>query len=39
MEPVPGVDNGQQHPLLEKLDWVFTSSSWTLSYPKSSAMP
>lgn len=25
--------NMQDTPLLEKLDWVFTSSSWTLSYP------
>ena len=23
----------QPSPLLEKLDWVFTSSSWTISYP------
>jgi hypothetical protein len=25
--------NMQPSPLLEKLDWVFTSESWTLSYP------
>jgi hypothetical protein len=25
--------NMQRDPLLEKLDWVFTSSSWTISYP------
>lgn len=25
--------NMQDTPLLEKLDWVFTSSSWVLSYP------
>jgi endonuclease/exonuclease/phosphatase family metal-dependent hydrolase len=25
--------NMQDHPLLEKLDCVFTSNSWTLSYP------
>lgn len=29
--------NMQPSPLLEKLDWVFTSSSWTLSYPSTSA--
>jgi hypothetical protein len=28
--------NMQPSPLLEKLDWVFTSSSWTLSYPNTS---
>ena len=28
--------NMQPFPLLEKLDWVFTSSSWTLSYPNTS---
>lgn len=25
--------NMQQNPLLERLDWVFTSTSWTLSFP------
>lgn len=25
--------NMQDNPLLQKLDWVFTSSSWTLQYP------
>lgn len=29
--------NMQPSPLLEKLDWVFTSNSWTLSYPNTSA--
>lgn len=28
--------NMQQDPLLEKLDWVFTSSTWALSYPDTS---
>lgn len=28
--------NMQDTPLLEKLDWVFTSSSWALSYPDTS---
>jgi hypothetical protein len=28
--------NMQQDPLLEKLDWVFTSSSWATSYPNTS---
>jgi hypothetical protein len=28
--------NMQQDPLLEKLDWVFTSSSWATSYPDTS---
>jgi hypothetical protein len=27
----------QPSPLLEKLDWVFTSSSWTLTYPNTSS--
>lgn len=26
----------QPSPLLEKLDWVFTNDSWTLSYPTTS---
>ena len=25
--------NMQPSPLLQKLDWVFTSNSWTISYP------
>ena len=29
--------NMQTPPLLEKLDWIFTSSSWVLSYPNTSA--
>jgi hypothetical protein len=29
----------QKDPLLEKLDWFFTSSSWTLSYPATYAYP
>lgn len=28
--------NMQQPPLLEKLDWVFTNNSWTLTYPETS---
>jgi hypothetical protein len=28
--------NMQQDPLLEKLDWVFTSSPWAMSYPDTS---
>jgi hypothetical protein len=28
--------NMQDDPLLEKLDWVFTTSSWTNSYPATS---
>jgi len=28
--------NMQQPPLLEKLDWVFTSNSWGISYPTTS---
>jgi hypothetical protein len=31
--------NMQQDPLLEKLDWVFTSASWTISYPSSFVYP
>lgn len=26
--------NMQQPPLLEKLDWIFTNNSWTLTYPE-----
>jgi hypothetical protein len=29
--------NMQQNSLLEKLDWVFTSSNWTTSFPKTLA--
>lgn len=29
--------NKQHPPLLERLDWFFTSNSWTLSYPDSAA--
>jgi hypothetical protein len=29
----------QQDPLLEKLDWFFTSASWTASYPSSFVYP
>ena len=29
--------NRQQPPLLERLDWFFTSASWTLSYPSTIA--
>lgn len=28
----------QQPPLLEKLDWVFSSSNWNISYPSTSVM-
>jgi hypothetical protein len=31
--------NMQEDPLLEKLDWVFTSTSWTLSYPATCVRP
>jgi endonuclease/exonuclease/phosphatase family metal-dependent hydrolase len=31
--------NMQQVPLMEKLDWFFTSSSWTLSYPSTLVFP
>jgi hypothetical protein len=31
--------NMQQTPLLERLDWFFTSSSWTSSYPSTLAFP
>jgi exonuclease III len=31
--------NMQKHPLMEKLDWFFTSSSWTSSYPNTIAYP
>jgi hypothetical protein len=29
----------QQDPLLERLDWFFTSSSWTLSFPSTFVYP
>ena len=29
----------QQNPLLERLDWFFTSPSWTVSYPSSLVYP
>lgn len=29
----------QDNPLLQKLDWVFTSSSWTVQYPNTSVLP
>lgn len=31
--------NKQQSPLLERLDWFFSSTSWTLSYPNTFAYP
>jgi hypothetical protein len=31
--------NMQQDPLLERLDWFFTSSSWTLNYPTTLVYP
>ena len=31
--------NMQQVPLLERLDWFFTNSSWTVSYPSSLVYP
>jgi exonuclease III len=31
--------NMQKDPLLEKLDWFFTSASWTVSYPATFAYP
>lgn len=31
--------NKQQSPLLERLDWFFTSAAWTLTYPNSFAYP
>jgi exonuclease III len=31
--------NMQQDPLLEKLDWFFTSASWTASYPSTFVYP
>uniref|UniRef100_A0A453JE43 Endonuclease/exonuclease/phosphatase domain-containing protein n=1 Tax=Aegilops tauschii subsp. strangulata TaxID=200361 RepID=A0A453JE43_AEGTS len=31
--------NMQQAPLLDKLDWAFSSESWTLQYPNTLAIP
>ena len=31
--------NMQQDPLLEQLDWFFTSANWTLDYPNSLVLP
>ena len=31
--------NKQDNPLLEKLDWVFTSSHWTSVHPSTMAIP
>lgn len=31
--------NMQQSPLLERLDWVFSSASWTLSFPNTTVVP
>nr|CAD39801.2 OSJNBa0071G03.15 [Oryza sativa Japonica Group]CAD40206.2 OSJNBa0019J05.4 [Oryza sativa Japonica Group] len=31
--------NMQQNPLLERLDWVFTSASWTLTFPNTTVIP
>ena len=31
--------NMQQDPLLEQLDWFFTSTNWTASYPKTMVKP
>lgn len=31
--------NMQEAPLLEKLDWCFTSEAWTLKYPSTFAYP
>jgi hypothetical protein len=31
--------NMQDTPLLEKLDWIFTSSAWTSQYPNTTASP
>lgn len=31
--------NMQQSPLLERLDWVFCSASWTLSFPNTTVVP
>lgn len=31
--------NMQQKPLLERLDWVFTSAPWTLAFPNTTVVP
>ena len=31
--------NMQQNPLLERLDWAFTSASWTLTFPNTTVLP
>ena len=31
--------NMQDSPLLEKLDWIFTSANWTLTFPNTQAHP
>ena len=31
--------NMQQEPLLEQLDWFFTSNNWMLAYPNTLVMP
>jgi endonuclease/exonuclease/phosphatase family metal-dependent hydrolase len=29
----------QANPLLEKPDWIFTSATWTLTYPDTKVLP
>jgi hypothetical protein len=31
--------NKQENPLLERLDWIFTSAEWTSKYPDTMAIP
>uniref|UniRef100_A0A452XF66 Uncharacterized protein n=1 Tax=Aegilops tauschii subsp. strangulata TaxID=200361 RepID=A0A452XF66_AEGTS len=31
--------NMQDNPLLEKLDWIFTSTAWMTAFPDTLAMP
>jgi hypothetical protein len=31
--------NMQEDPLLEQLDWFFTSPNWTIDYPKTEVLP
>ena len=33
------LNNKQKHPLLERLDWFFTSNAWTTSYPNTVVVP
>jgi hypothetical protein len=33
------MSNMQNDPLLERIDWFFTSSSWTVSYPSTFVYP